>query len=110
METLHSGGGYLITENEGKFYISWMTSGHTDEEVTFEISRENMEKALRSDEDASAVMLFAETGFWPSKKSDDDLARDFIREYPELLIRIPDNRDLFSEEEVKELLSKLDKE
>ena len=109
METIHRGVGYTITENEGKFYISWAV-GPFDERVTLEISKENMEKALRSNEDAGEVMRFAETGFWPSKKSDDDLARDFILKYAELLIRIPDNRDLFSEEEVKELLSKLDKE
>ncbi|WP_244169961.1 MULTISPECIES: hypothetical protein [Listeria] len=48
-------------------------------------------------------MIYAETGKWPSRNMEEKV-REFIKKFPKLLIKVPDNRALFSEEELKELL------
>lgn len=52
-------------------------------------------------------MIYAETGLWPEKNTEEEeneRIRTFVRKFPELLIKVPDNQDLFTEEELKELL------
>ena len=74
----------------------------------YDISKENMEKALKSDEDAYEVMVYAETGKWPLKTDEQiEYNKNFIREFPELLIKVPENQKLFDKEELKILLSKV---
>ncbi|HEM2321058.1 TPA: hypothetical protein U0312_003056, partial [Listeria monocytogenes] len=66
-----------------------------------------MEKAFKSSDDAYEVMIYAETGLWPEKNTEEEeneRIRTFVRKFPELLIKVPDNQDLFTEEELKELL------
>lgn len=73
--------------------------------MQYEISQENAERAMRSDDDAYAVKIFAETGKWPSSEEEKlEEARNLIRKLPELLFKNPDNRKLFSPEELEELL------
>lgn len=56
-------------------------------------------------------MIYVETGKWPIKNTEDiekENIRNFIRQLPELLIKVPDNKSLFSASELEELLSQYD--
>lgn len=69
-----------------------------------------MNKALKSEKDAYEVMVFAETGQWPLNKDEQlENDKDFIRQFPELLIKVPENQLLFDESELKMLLEKINK-
>jgi len=106
MRVVYSGRGCEITENDGIYQISW-EEGIFGKTVQYEISQENAERAMRSDDDAYAVAIFAETGSWPSSEEEKlEDARNLIRKLPELLLKNPDNRKLFSPEELEELLKK----
>ncbi|HEL8808843.1 TPA: hypothetical protein U0F83_002758, partial [Listeria monocytogenes] len=39
-----------------------------------------------------------------TEEEENERIRTFVRKFPELLIKVPDNQDLFTEEELKELL------
>lgn len=107
MEKIYKKNGYAVIVNEDKYQISWQV-GNFGKNVYYDISKENMEKALKSDEDAYEVMVYAETGKWPLKPDEQiERNKNFIREFPELLIKIPENQKLFDEEELKVLLAKI---
>ncbi|MCM3410486.1 hypothetical protein [Metabacillus litoralis] len=65
METIHRGDGFTIIEKDGKYRIFWVQEPY-NEPVFYSISKCNMEKAFKSDQDAYEVMIYAETGQWPS--------------------------------------------
>ena len=56
------GNGFIITEENGNYTMSWMTGGFQDREVTYSVSKELVDKALRSEQDAYEVELFLQTG------------------------------------------------
>ena len=64
MRRVYSGRGCEITEENGIYHISW-EQGIFGQITEYEISKENAERAMRSDDDAYAVKIFAETGKWP---------------------------------------------
>jgi len=104
MEKIHRSDGFAIIENEGAYQISW-PQGPYNEPVFYPITKEVMEKAFKSDQDAYEVKVYAETGQWPSSENEElESKRAFVRNFPELLLQIPDNQKLFTEEELKELL------
>lgn len=108
MEKIHTGRGFAIFERDDNIQISWEV-GMSGEKVFYDISRKDMEKALKSDEGAYEVMVRAETGrlpLSPDEKIEKD--RAFIRKFPKLLLSVPENQKLFDEQELKELLSKVD--
>lgn len=65
MEKIHRGDGFAIIEKDGEYQISW-AQGPYNEPVFYPISKRNMEKAFKSSQDAYEVMIYAETGQWPS--------------------------------------------
>lgn len=67
MEKIYHGNGFAIIEKDGEYKISW-AQGPYNEPVIYPISKKNMEKALRSDQDAYEVMIYAETGQWPGQQ------------------------------------------
>ncbi|EAD0721440.1 hypothetical protein NW48_08740 [Listeria monocytogenes] len=106
MEKIHRGNGFAVIERNGEFQITF-PKGVTDEPVFFPITKALMEKAFKSPDDAYEVMIYAETGLWPEKNTEEgenERIRKIVRKFPELLIKVPDNQDLFTEEELKELL------
>ena len=46
------GNGFIITEENGNYTMSWMTGGFQDREVTYPLSKELVDKALMSEQDA----------------------------------------------------------
>ena len=73
-------------------------------DVCYPITKELMEKAFKSDRDAYEVKIYAETGSWPTNDRHEK-DRDFIREFPELVLKNPERcKELFSEEEYNYLV------
>ena len=110
METIYKGNGFSIEQNDEKFYISFPV-GIFGQNVELEISKENVEKAKKSDQDAYEVMIYAQTGKWPSTEQEQlEFNKEFIRKNPKLLLTVPENRKFFSLEELEVLLEKARKE
>jgi len=108
MEKIHRGNGFAIIENDDKILITW-PQGPYGKAVFYEISRENMEKALKSDRDAYEVMVYAETGNWPLKNDEQiEKKKELIRRFPELLIKVPENQKLFNKEELRVLFQQIE--
>lgn len=98
------GNGFIITEENGCYTMSWMTGGLQEREVTYPVSKELVDKALRSEQDAYEVELFLETGEWVTK----EIARqNYFRSTPTRILVNPSSvKRLFSNQEFEELLHK----
>ena len=97
------GDGFLIYEENGKYEIE-IEKDYVGP-VFHPITKELKEKALKSPRDGYEVAIYAETGRWPLKDQD-EVDREFIREYPEFILINPElNKELFSEEEFNHLVA-----
>lgn len=106
MEKIHKGNGFAVIERNGEYQITF-PKGITGEPAFFPITKELMEKAFKASDDAYEVMIYSETGLCPKKTTEEEeneRVREFIKKFPELLIKVPNNQDLFTKEELKELL------
>lgn len=104
MEKIHRGDGFAIIEKDGEYQISW-AQGPYNEPVFYPVSKRNMVKAFKSDQDALEVMTYAQTGQCPPGMEDTrEINKDFIRKFPELLLKVPENQGLFTESELDELM------
>lgn len=106
MEEIFPGNGFAVIKKDNTYTIEW-PQGPFDQTVSYPITKELADKAFRSSDDAYEVMIYAETGLWPEKNTEDEeneRVREFVRKFPELLIKVPDNQDLFTEEELKTLI------
>lgn len=101
------GNGFIITEENGCYTMSWMTGGHQEREVTYPVSKELVDKALRSEQDAYEVELFLETGEWVTKESKEIAMQSYFRSTPTRILVNPSSvKRLFSNQEFGELLNK----
>ena len=101
------GNGFIITEGNGNYTMSWMTGGHQEREVTYPVSKELVDKALRSEQDAYEVELFLETGEWVTKESKEIARQNYFRSTPTRILVNPSSvKRLFSNQEFGELLNK----
>ena len=101
------GKGFIITEENGCYTMSWMTGGHQEREVTYPVSKELVDKALRSEQDAYEVELFLETGEWVTKESKEIARQNYFRSTPTRILVNPSSvKRLFSNQEFGELLNK----
>ena len=84
------GDNFVIYEENGKYEIGIEkeNGGAFLGEVYYPITKELKEKAFRSAKDAYEVMRYAETGRCPTNNQD-ETDRDFIREFPELVLKNP---------------------
>ena len=101
------GDNFVIYEENGKYEIGIEKEdgGAVLGEVYYPITKELKEKAFRSTKDAYEVMRYAETGRWPTNNQD-ETDRDFIREFPELVLKNPERcKKLFSKEEYEHLVT-----
>ena len=93
----------IVYEENGKYEIR-IEKDHGGP-VFYPITKELKEKALKSPRDGYEVVIYAETGRWPLKDQD-EVDREFLREYPEFILKnLELNKELFSEEEFNHLLS-----
>ena len=94
---------FIVYEENGKYEIR-IEKDHGGP-VFYPITKELKEKALKSPKDGYEVVIYAETGRWPLKDQD-EVDREFLREYPEFILKnLELNKELFSEEEFNHLLS-----
>ena len=101
------GNGFIITEENGCYTMSWMTGGHQEREVTYPVSKELVDNALRSEQDAYEVELFLETGEWVTKESKEIAMQNYFRSTPtRILVNPLSVKRLFSNQEFEELLHK----
>jgi len=101
------GNGFIITEENGNYTMSWMTGGFQDREVTYPVSKELVDKALRSEQDAYEVELFLQTGEWVTKESKEVARQNYFRSSPVRILVNPSSiKRLFSNQEFEELLQK----
>ena len=103
------GDGFTIYEENGKYEIGIekQDGGTSIGEIYYPITKELKEKAFKSSKDAYEVMIYAETGNWPSEESEDsdELFRDAIRKHPKLILINPElKQKLFSKEEHEHLV------
>ena len=104
------GDGFTIYEENGKYEIGIekQDGGTSIGEIYYPITKELKEKAFKSSKDAYEVMIYAETGNWPSEESEDsdELFRDAIRKHPKLILINPElKQKLFSKEGFNHLVS-----
>ena len=101
------GNGFIITEENGNYTMSWMTGGFQDREVTYSVSKELVDKALRSEQDAYEVELFLQTGDWVTKESKEIARQNYFRSTPTRILVNPSSvKRLFSNQEFEGLLKK----
>lgn len=101
------GNGFIITEENGNYTMSWMTGGLQDREVSYPVSKELVDKALKSEQNAYEVELFLATGEWVTKKSKDVARQNYFRSSPVRILVNPSSiKELFSDKEFEELLYK----
>ena len=94
---------FIVYEENGKYEIR--IEKDYGGPVFYPITKELKEKALKSPRDGYEVVIYAETGRWPLKDQD-EVDREFLREYPEFILKnLELNKELFSEEEFNHLLS-----
>ena len=108
----HVGNQFIIYEEDGKYEISFEkeSGGVSLGDVCYPITKELMEKAFKSDRDAYEVKIYAETGSWPTNDRHEK-DRDFIREFPELVLKNPERcKELWSEEEYNYLVKRASEE
>ena len=99
--------GFIITEEDGNYTMSWMSGGFQDKEVSYPVTKELVDKALRSEQDAYEVELFLETGEWVTKKSKEVARQNYFRSSPVRILVNPSSiKELFSDQEFEELLYK----
>ena len=97
------GDGFTIYEEKGKYEIR-IEKDHGGP-AFYPITKELKEKALKSQRDGYEVVIYAETGRWPLKDQG-EVDREFLREYPEFILKNPElNKELFSEEEFNHLVA-----
>ena len=101
------GNGFIITEENGNYTMCWMTGGFQDREVTYPVSKELVDKALRSEQDAYEVELFLQTGDWVTKESKEIARQNYFRSTPTRILVNPSSvKRLFSNQEFEGLLKK----
>ena len=100
------GDGFTIYEENGKYEIGIekQDGGTSIGEIYYPITKELKEKAFKSSKDAYEVIIYAETGSWPTANQD-ETDKKFIREFPELVLKNPERcKKLFSKEEYEHLV------
>ena len=101
------GNGFIITEENGNYTMSWMTGGFQEREVTYPVSKELVDKALRSEQDAYEVELFLQTGDWVTKESKEIARQNYFTSIPTRILVNPSSvKRLFSNQEFEGLLKK----
>ena len=99
--------GFIITEEDGNYTMSWMSGGFQDKEVSYPVSKELVDKALRSEQDAYEVELFLQTGEWVTKEGKEVARQNYFRSSPiRILVNPSSIKRLFSNQEFEELLQK----
>ena len=106
MKVIYRGNSFCIVENGERLQIS-CEEGVVGKIAYYDISKENAAKAMKSDRDSYEVIMFAKTGKWPPAESErQEINKEFIRKFPKLVLKNPENQKLFDSAELKALMNK----
>lgn len=99
------GYGQQVWKHNNQYYIVNIEGGMMDNRVVYELPDELfalLESGERTIEDVSYRV---QNDCWPPTEEEKLISqRNFIRKYPTSLIDFPENRELFSQEELEELI------
>ena len=99
------GYGKEVWKHNNQYYIVNIEGGMMEDRVVYELSDELftlLESGERTIEDVSYRV---KNDSWPPTEEEKLISqRNFIRKYPTSLIDFPENRKLFSQEELRELI------
>ncbi len=99
------GYGKEVWKHDNQYYIVNIEGGMMEDRVVYELPDELfalLESGERTIEDVSYRV---QNDCWPPTEEEKLVSqRNFIRKYPTSLIDFPENRELFSQEELEELI------
>jgi len=99
------GYGKEVWKHDNQYYIVNIEGGMMEDRVVYELPDELfalLESGERTIEDVSYRV---QNDCWPPTEEEKLVSqRNFIRKYPASLIDFPENRELFSQEELEELI------
>ena len=99
------GYGKEIWKHNNQYYIVNIEGGMMDDRVVYELPDELFALLESGERTLREVSYRVKHDFWPPTEEEKLISqRNFIRKYPTSLIDFPENRKLFSKEELEELI------
>ena len=99
------GYGKEVWKHDNQYYIVNIEGGMMDDRVVYELPDELFALLESGERTLREVSYRVKHDFWPPTEEEKLInQRNFIRKYPTSLIDFPENRELFSQEELEELI------
>ena len=99
------GYGKQVWKHNNQYYIVNIEGGMMDNRVVYELPDELFSLLESGERTLREVSWKVKNDSWPPTEEEKLISqRNFIRKYPTSLIDFPENRELFSQEELEELI------
>ena len=99
------GYGKEVWKHDNQYYIVNIEGGMMEDRVVYELSDELFALLESGEKTLREVSWKVQNDSWPPTEEEKLISqRNFIRKYPTSLIDFPENRELFSQEELEELI------
>ena len=99
------GYGQQVWKHNNQYYIVNIEGGMMDDRVVYELPDELFSLLESGERTLREVSWKVKNDSWPPTEEEKLISqRNFIRKYPTSLIDFPENRKLFSQEELRELI------
>lgn len=99
------GYGKQVWKHNNQYYIVNIEGGMMDDRVVYELPDELFSLLESGERTLREVSWKVKNDSWPPTEEEKLISqRNFIRKYPTSLIDFPENRKLFSQEELRELI------
>ena len=93
-----------IREHDGKYYTIFEL-GIASVRRIFEIQADDLKEYLNGQHSADDILFKAQNDAWPPTEEERKIAKkNFLAKHPTSLINVPKNRELFTQEELEELI------
>ena len=99
------GYGKEVWKHDNQYYIVNIEGGMMEDRVVYELSDELFALLESGEKTLREVSWKVQNDSWPPTEEEKLISqKNFIRKYPTSLIDFPENRELFSQEELEELI------
>lgn len=99
------GYGKEVWKHDNQYYIVNIEGGMMEDRVVYELSDELFALLESGQKTLREVSWKVQNDSWPPTEEEKLISqKNFIRKYPTSLIDFPENRELFSQEELEELI------
>ena len=99
------GYGKEVWKHDNQYYIVNIEGGMMEDRVVYELSDELFALLESGEKTLREVTGKVQNDSWPPTEEEKLISqKNFIRKYPTSLIDFPENRELFSQEELEELI------